>query len=174
VHKKFACNYSPVLKAAFTGNFMEGQTQTYTMEDTTEGAFTLLAQWFYTQKLDGDLGGANVAGDNLARLWVLAERLLIPRLQNLAIDRIDEKRIECNCIYIGALQYVWDSTAPDSPLRRLFIHQCVWNLRSDVYRSSIDKFPKQMLAEICVLFEERTKSNAKFSRNMADFHVKED
>ncbi len=63
------------------------------MEDTTEGVFTLLAQWFYTQKLDGDLVGASYSGNKLAGLWVLAERLLIPRLQNLAIDRLDEKRI---------------------------------------------------------------------------------
>jgi hypothetical protein len=144
------------------------------MEDTTEGVFTLLTQWFYTQKLDGDLGGASVAGDKLARLWVLAERLLIPRLQNLAIDRIDEKRIECKFIYTTALQHVWDSTAHDSPLRRLFIQQCAWNINADVYRSSIDRFPKQMLAEICFLFRENAKSDAKASRNMADFHVKED
>ncbi len=144
------------------------------MEDITEEVFTLLAQWLYTQRLAGDLGGASDSGNRLARLWTLAERLLIPRLQNLAIDRLDEKRIEYNCIYTNALHYVWDNTAPDSAIRRLFIHQCVWNLESNTYRSDINRFPKEMLAEICFLLAERAKSNAKFSREMAAFHVKED
>jgi hypothetical protein len=144
------------------------------MEDITEGSFTLLVQWFYTQKLDGDLGGASDVGSNLARLWVLAERLLIPRLQNLAIDRLEEKHRECNLVYTGILQHVWDSTAHDSPLPQLFIHHCVWNLKPESYRSCIDSFPKQMLAEICFLFRENPKFNLKYSRNMADFHVKED
>jgi len=117
------------------------------------------------------LGGAS-SGNKLAGLWVLAERLLIPRLQNLAIDRLEEKGMEHNSVYTGVLQLVWDNTAQDSPLRRFLIHQCVWNIKPDVYRSSIDIFPKQMLAEICFLF--RWNTSTKFSRNMADFHVKED
>jgi hypothetical protein len=144
------------------------------LEDTTEKVFNLLVQWFYTQKLDGDLSGAFDSGDNLARLWVLAERFLIPRLQNLAIDRLEEKRTEYKCVGLSALQHVWDNTTHGSPLRRLFIHQCVWNLNPDAYHSSINKFPKQVLAEICFLLRENAKSNTKYSRNMADFHVKED
>jgi hypothetical protein len=144
------------------------------MGDITEGVFTLLVQWFYTQKLDGDLGGVSVSGNKLARLWILAEKLLIPRLQNLAIKRLEEKRIEYSFIHIGAFQHVWDNTAQDSPLRRLIIHHCVWNLNKNTYRSSIENFPKEMLAEICFLFRDNTISNAKFSINMADFYVKED
>jgi hypothetical protein len=144
------------------------------MEDTTEEVFTLLVQWLYTQKLDGDLGGTSDSGNRLARLWILAEKLLIPRLQNLAIDRLEEKRIEYKLFYTSVLHHVWDSTAHDSPLLRLFMHQCVWNLEPNVYLVNINEFPKQMLAEICFLYAERIQSNAKFSRNMADFHVKED
>jgi hypothetical protein len=49
------------LKAAFNCNFIEGQTQTYTMEDTTEEVFALLSRYSYTQKLKGELGGNGTA-----------------------------------------------------------------------------------------------------------------
>ncbi|KAN0103457.1 hypothetical protein V8E51_011770 [Hyaloscypha variabilis] len=52
VHKEFACHYSPVLKAAFDSNFIEGQTQTYPLQDMLPSAFRLLAKWFYSDHID--------------------------------------------------------------------------------------------------------------------------
>ena len=43
------CRYSSVLKAAFRSCFLEGQTQTYRLEDTDPKTFQLLVQWFHTQ-----------------------------------------------------------------------------------------------------------------------------
>jgi hypothetical protein len=51
VHKEFACFASPVFDAAFNSNFIEGQTQTYKLDDTTSRAFRLLTQWLYFEKL---------------------------------------------------------------------------------------------------------------------------
>ncbi|KAE9381301.1 hypothetical protein N431DRAFT_457902 [Stipitochalara longipes BDJ] len=120
VHKNFACDSSPVLKAAFNGPFVEGQTQTYKLDDTTENAFTLLSQFFYTQKLDGDLGGKDNVVLSLCRLWILAEKLPMPRLQNISIDRIEGLRLQENQIDATVFMYVWDNTVYGSPLRRLF------------------------------------------------------
>ncbi|KAH6671118.1 hypothetical protein B0J14DRAFT_595375 [Halenospora varia] len=47
IHKEVACFHSPVLNAALNSEFIEGQTQTYTLEDTTPGSFRLLMQWLY-------------------------------------------------------------------------------------------------------------------------------
>ncbi|KAH7417462.1 hypothetical protein BKA64DRAFT_702229 [Cadophora sp. MPI-SDFR-AT-0126] len=44
VHKEFACYHSSVFRAAFNSNFVEGQTQTYRIEDTSAGAFRLLVE----------------------------------------------------------------------------------------------------------------------------------
>ena len=51
VRREFACYHSKVLNTAFNSNFIEGQTQTYRLEDTTPGTFKLLVQWLYMQKL---------------------------------------------------------------------------------------------------------------------------
>ncbi|KAF8865994.1 hypothetical protein BDZ45DRAFT_735942 [Acephala macrosclerotiorum] len=52
VHKEHACYYSPVLDAAFNSGFVEGQTQTYTLDDVSPRAFRILVRWLYTQALD--------------------------------------------------------------------------------------------------------------------------
>jgi hypothetical protein len=133
----------------------------------------LLSQWFYTQRLDGELGGKDKASRNLIRLWVLAERLLIPSLQNLAIDTIEIFRRKHNAIWTDMFKYVWGNTAANSPLRRLFIQQCVWNLSKEGFSSSRIHFTTDMLVELCSEFREITLKQTAPPRNMANFHVKE-
>jgi len=48
LHKDVVCERSSVLKADFDSGFVEGQTQTYRVEDTSKEAFTYLAQCFYS------------------------------------------------------------------------------------------------------------------------------
>jgi hypothetical protein len=98
VHKEFACHYSPVLNAAFNSQFIEGQTQTYRLEDTMEGTFRLFVQWLYYQQLellqlqDGEFDH-DLASDEDKRLfglWILTDKLGAPHLQNLAIESIEK------------------------------------------------------------------------------------
>jgi hypothetical protein len=86
VHKSFACHASPVLRAAFNSDFVEGQTQRYALEDTTEDTFRLFSEWIYTQNIywDGE-SMETPASSSLPRVWVLAEKLLVPKLQNRAM-----------------------------------------------------------------------------------------
>lgn len=51
VHKEHACHHSPVLNAAFNSPMIEGQTQTYTFEDTSQEAVQYLVQWLYSQQI---------------------------------------------------------------------------------------------------------------------------
>jgi hypothetical protein len=86
VHKDFACHHSSVFHAAFTtNNFLEGQTQTYVLQNTTEPVVRLLVHWMYTEQLDiseSESAKPNSSEDlSLVQLWILADKLLIPRLQ---------------------------------------------------------------------------------------------
>jgi len=51
VHKEVACKYSPVWKAAFDGPMVEGQTQTYIMDDVDPEDFRSVVQWIYAGKI---------------------------------------------------------------------------------------------------------------------------
>lgn len=131
IHKDFACHYSPVLKAALNSNFIEGQTQSYRMEEDNHEAVHLLIHWFYTQVLDTQQPKERLTGkpkDNedlaLIQLWILADKLLIPELQNLVTGRIDSIRRITQAIPTGCLQSVYKDTSAGSPLRRWFVHQC--------------------------------------------------
>ncbi|PMD14862.1 hypothetical protein NA56DRAFT_365262 [Hyaloscypha hepaticicola] len=106
VHKEFACHHSPVLSAAFNSNFMEGETQTYRLEDINPSTFRLLVQWLYHGKFDvfkqDDLECADDENDpeieklwaaqdlDLVQLWIVADKLLIRPLQNAVIAVLEE------------------------------------------------------------------------------------
>jgi hypothetical protein len=105
-------------------------------------------------------------------LWILAERLLIPRLQNVVIDLIHGWRIKYSITEARSFHYVWENTAIDSPLRRLFVSHCARYLDKPCFKTSLARFPNDMLADICIQLTEN--STFKVPQNMADYHVKED
>lgn len=76
---------------------MKGQTQKYEIEDTNPETFRVFVQWLYSQKLNhihydehlelelnnlGHFIHCNKGTKSVIELWVLAEKLLIPQLQN--------------------------------------------------------------------------------------------
>lgn len=114
-HKEVICCHSPVLEAAFNSNFIEGQTQTCRLEDTTEDAFKLFMQWIYSQRLTlkqlDDCWTTVEAEEvseymNLMGLWVLADRLCIPCLQNAVITAADEIGEEHHILRPESCEYV--------------------------------------------------------------------
>ena len=144
VHEEFARHHSPVLRAAFDSKFIEGITKTYRL-DTTERAVRLLVNWMYTEKLDvQQLGDNPPANDtdaaahedfSLVELWVLADKLLIPRLA-----------------------YVYEHTEAGSPLRKLFVEQCAYERLPSKLEQNPDLFPKEMLLELAPLLYSRSRN----------------
>jgi BTB/POZ domain len=48
IHKEFACRGSAVFEKAFNSAFIEGQTQTYKLEDVTPNTFRFFSEWLYS------------------------------------------------------------------------------------------------------------------------------
>ncbi|KAE9376510.1 hypothetical protein N431DRAFT_332035 [Stipitochalara longipes BDJ] len=87
LHKDFLCYYSPFFNAAFNSRFKEGLTQQMTLQaDVT--TFGVVAEWFYTQRMEHP-SSLDLAA--LARIWILAERFLLPQLQNMVMNQIHER-----------------------------------------------------------------------------------
>jgi len=128
IHKCFACYHSPVLDRAFASSFIEGQTQTYRLEDTTSAAFGIVTHWLYSQTLHYEVGWS-ISDEllELANVWILADKLLIPRLQNDAIDRISAllEMSSDSDEALPYLKYIYDNAPPDGPLCRMAIAR--WN-----------------------------------------------
>lgn len=124
VHKDFVCHYSPVFRAAFNSVLIEGQTQTYHLKDDREKVVALLVEWIYTK----DISSSNDRGgyDDLVKLWILADKLCIPDLQNNVIDRLKEMdykpaNVKALASQIGKL---YCGTSDKSQLRNFAVAEC--------------------------------------------------
>lgn len=94
IHKEKLCSCSPFFEAAFKGNFLEAQTKSMILEGVDPKAFSDFLDWVYTS--------ADYLPSVLKRLlplWLLAQRFMIPALQNRimclicyhAMNRLEDK-----------------------------------------------------------------------------------
>lgn len=141
VHKDWACKASPVLAAAFNSEFLEGQTQEYRLDMSARDGdvVQLLVSWIYTHKLELEpLSAAEVQqapkaeqirirsrhSSYLAKLWVLADKLLMPRLQNEVIECFCKSNASTGCCFsIPIVRYIYENTNENSRLRKFLLYQ---------------------------------------------------
>jgi hypothetical protein len=184
IHKEVA-SYSPALKAAFNSDFIEGQTQTYNLEDAHPGAFQLLVQWLYTKSIqfclteaeiksfwtfpveaDGFIGCKVDTYMKLSRhniqllyLWAAADYLQMPRLQNLIVDRLEYFRVEWHFIAHDAVQYLYENLPSEAAIRQLVFEQCLVCSGHRIYQNHSYLFPKQLLVDLIVAPKLREEHN---------------
>lgn len=124
-----------------------------------EDAITVLINWLYTQTINIP---ANPADDHLDPLfsphhsmcsdgclsdvWLLAEELAIPRLQNEALRHIVKRHQYSKKVDTNWARYLYRTTTTESILHRLIIHLCVRYLSADEF----DELPKELLGD-CVV-----------------------
>jgi hypothetical protein len=172
IHKEVAM-YSPVLKAAFNRDFLEGQNQAYTLRNTTVGAFQLLVQWLYSRTfkpflmqafLDpipiGMNGGKRTSfatfmkvrhrQKDLINLWVVADYLQIPGAQNLAVDELEQIWKYSDDIAYTELDYLCERVADGAPLRELVFEHCWRFLPYSTYQVCSRFFHRKMLLEYVI------------------------
>jgi len=178
VHKQFACFYSPVLKAAFNSGFIEGQTQEYTLEYSSTAAVNLLVEWLYRQEITlPNLNSGSEEGierglrltRHLAELWILADKLLMPGLQNSALKGIHRVQT-MNGIFLANLPYIYENTTAESPLRRYTatLFAGIWDT-AKLFKEFPGVFPPEMVLEVAIIW-----GNALQNRNsMNPIHLAE-
>lgn len=165
VHKEVACFHSPVLDAAFNSRFIEGQTYRYILEDTTPRAVRLLVQWLYSKNLElvqlrgypskqaiVDAESAQSEDMALAELWVLADKLCIPALGNLVLDKIFLISKHQNTLAVPTYYYIFENTSETSGLRRYTIDFCFYYLLGSSLEEWESYFPRELLLALAVNF----------------------
>jgi hypothetical protein len=131
-------------------------------------------QWLYTQKfytldeisLDGKEPTSEMAVTtmklcqerdlNIIQVWLFAEKFIIPRLQNYAMNYflkiLQNQKIKHKGAYRSThwIPYIYadERTTPDSPLRHLAIDTCLYSTSSSWANAHPDHFPHQMLMEL--------------------------
>ncbi|KAG9228230.1 hypothetical protein BJ875DRAFT_478002 [Amylocarpus encephaloides] len=105
------------------------------LEDVDPAVFGLLIHWVYHQKFDlprveGKEGKVSADYEKLAELWILAQRTLMPALQNHVVDIFfgslsDE--VLWNGSNFGRLMELAGENDPTSPLSQLAINTMVYS-----------------------------------------------
>lgn len=130
-----------------------------------------MIHWMYTQQLDTqdteELKDKTKNRDQcmaLCNLWVLADKMLIPRLQNMIMDKIVEIPYDTKAFPTSCAEYVWLNTSEDSPLRLWFLRMVAYGLNAEAFAK--DKplhYPKDMLFHLAVNLKETMSSTTKLS-----------
>lgn len=158
---EFICYHSPVLKAAFNNDrFVEGDTQTYRLDDIRPSCFRLFTQWVYTQDFDMFLPSVttisawpkDIAKDmakqdlDFAQLWVLGDKFLIHHLQNKVIDKFYaqfEAKVPLNDSWF---RYAYENTSDSSPLRKYAVDHMM--RRGPDYKKRLQQIPCEMFLDL--------------------------
>lgn len=105
------------------------------LEDVDSAVFGVLVHWVYHQKFDlprleGKEGKFSADYEKLAELWILAQRTLMPALQNHVVDVIFDslsREVLWNGSNFGRLMELAGENDPTSPLSRLAINTMVYS-----------------------------------------------
>jgi len=172
IHKYVVCDNSRVLRAAFNSSFIEGQTQTYRLEDVSEKCFMLFFEWIYSKNINASMPEA--LRDRLfLELWVLADKLLIPRLRTASMEAYKEFVAKRKALNLAPFEWVWENTAMGSPLRRVILHY-TRKLGAETFATKAEFFPKEMLIDLAIFNSEILQRRAQDAGKMADLNLKEE
>lgn len=131
MHTNIICYYSPFFDAAFNSGFKEGETQELELEDTCPESFGIFVNWLYKQRIEWPLGWVFDVRATLLNLWLLADRLVVPKLQNQALTFLENARglkhtkHQGRALPVHMFYPVYDNTLKDSPLRKYIA--ATWN-----------------------------------------------
>lgn len=152
----------------------------YEMGGLDRSTFVLFSRWLYTQKLIHDDVPETPPGcsksDAIVKLWVLAEKLLIPRLQNLAMRLL----AECWCDGTGwepslfSIRYIYDNTECDSHLRKAAVDFCAISSRKTIFTIYGHILPHEMLLDLAIRLRRFLYHEKPDGPSLEDFYVKED
>jgi hypothetical protein len=104
------------------------------------------------------------------RLWILAGKLELPRLQNDTLDRLEHLSSSERVVATSQIPYVYRNTPLGSALRKYFVDSCARNLNGRGFAVAGD-FPKQMLLDLSVVFSGYLEGKELPARDMTAFYV---
>jgi len=67
------------------------------------------------------------------------------------IWELERLRIRFHTISTHCLNYVYENTESESPLRKLFLHWCAFNMVESRFKEKPEHFPKEMLLDLAVV-----------------------
>lgn len=169
LHRDLLCNMSPYFKAALWGDFQEAALGEVALPDFGVAAFERFNEWLYTGKITEELWeeeGLNTLQlyvndvpslPQLLDVWLLADYLLVPRLQNYVADMIAAKMKRRKVVALADFAHFYERTEQGSLMRKFIVDACVWTPFGDGsgYRQIPGSVPEEMGLDLLVAFTRR-------------------
>lgn len=91
---------------------------------------------------------------NLIKLWVAADRLLVPSLQNLIIRKLEDMWDTTDGPFASTtwVPYIYKHTATDCPLRKLVVDCYAYCLTARHLKTCEGSFPNEFLFDLAMVF----------------------
>lgn len=168
VHKE-ACLKSPVLESAISDlPEIEEGVQPYALNDVAPETFRKLVQWLYQDcflviqlNKEHTAPGSGVSAQQkrdedmtLVLLWILAEHLHLPRLQNMVIDAMDTIIRLTKTLPSSTYHYIYRATSnsPESQLRKYTVASAVYymDLETLTDKNKEPEIPRSLLVVLAI------------------------
>jgi hypothetical protein len=150
-HIDLLCSSSAFFRKALKGDFKEGVDNVVPMPDDEPEIFLEFLNWLYDRKyFDGVL---LVFVDMLrwCKLWILADKLDVPALQNFAMESIFRKfeSYDGRSLPASTFNHVYQNSVPHSPLREVLVQFAVRKMDLKFYDENVSAFEVDFLEDLC-------------------------
>lgn len=146
------CHHSSFFATAFNNSkYAESDTQTMYLPDVSSDDFGVCVKWIYDQHIELDPLDHDPKIMIFARLWNLAKRFRISKLQNKIMDKLRALVEEAEKDVLKAfLDFVYKGTQDNAELRRLAADRMAWGTTQQCLGAWIKggHLPVEMLEDI--------------------------
>ena len=172
------------LQSCFKWEVQRGKGRYHTSRDEDPKTFQDFHEWLYTKVfLPAEKAALERRWEALLKLYVFAEKRIVPRLQNDIIDEMIKMKMQCNFNAVPGLSQAWKNTANSSPLhlflvdffaRTVVLKRCFYANEQNRKRVPID-----FIIDLPTTLDgpvgsdgEKTSGGAKYMwSNRCDYHV---
>ncbi|KAE8418578.1 hypothetical protein BDV36DRAFT_295005 [Aspergillus pseudocaelatus] len=148
VHIELLCGLSPAFADLYSGPMAYKIQEHIHLPAEDSSTFAVFVRWLYWNRV---CMNQPLRVLDLFKLWVLAEHLDIPTLQNDAL-MLCKRRLDRGAIGTDAVAYAYESTLPGSPLRRMAVDSWVCSAGKKRFRAHMGMFPCGFLQDLCSAF----------------------
>jgi len=122
VDKSILCARSPFFNAAFNWPWLESTSKTVSLPDHRPSCFAIYVSWLYKEDFNIGVAPGKEDSSSLLELYFFAEAVQDLDFADVVSDALWKAQISTGQWYgANATRYIYDNTAPSSPLRRMHV-----------------------------------------------------
>ncbi|KAI9704986.1 MAG: hypothetical protein M1836_006766 [Candelina mexicana] len=178
VHKTPICFHSSFFQKACDGRWVEAAHVQVNLPEDDPAVFEVLVQWLYAQKIEEAIINDDFISTSLmlVRLYLLADKLGIPRLKNISIDTFVEMFESKKLLPTEKIiAEIWKTTMAGCPFRQVCVDLWGWSSGPKSYDSlgevdNIGDFFCRVARILSTRHLALPKEKAPFRTSMCNYH----